>query len=177
MQSPLLVSSRLSHRFPLWLSGKESACNPGVAGDAGSVPELGRTPGGGHGNPLQYSCLENPKDRGAWRAIVHRVAKSRTRLSDLAGPRAGFPSANCKGAQSSSGSAVLQVTDELTCSTEGAGVGCGALGTVRLPDGVTGVSFTTLISQFPFLTRGNLLTSVKRYASIQTPWTSTHCLR
>ena len=57
---------------------KESACS---AGDLGSIPGLGRSPGGGHGNPLQYSCLENPMDRGAWRATVHRVAKSRTRLS------------------------------------------------------------------------------------------------
>ena len=42
----------------------------------GSIPELGRSPGGGHGNPLQYSFLENPMDRGAWRAIVHRVTES-----------------------------------------------------------------------------------------------------
>ena len=49
----------------------------------GSVPGLGRSPGGGHGNPLQYSCLENPVDRGAWRAMVHRVAKSWTRLKQL----------------------------------------------------------------------------------------------
>ena len=54
--------------------GKESACN---AGDAGSIPGLGR-PGGGHGNPLQHSCLENLLDRGAWRATVHRVAESET---------------------------------------------------------------------------------------------------
>ena len=52
-----------------------SACN---AGDLGSVPESGRSPGEGNGNPLQYSCLENPMDRGAWWAIVHGVAKSRT---------------------------------------------------------------------------------------------------
>ena len=51
--------------------------------DAGSVPEMGRSPGGGHGNPLQYSCLENPMDRGAWWATVHRVAKSRTQLKQL----------------------------------------------------------------------------------------------
>ena len=50
----------------------ESACN---AGDIGSVPGLGRSPGVGNGNPLQYSCLENPKDRGAWRATDHGVAK------------------------------------------------------------------------------------------------------
>ena len=63
-----------------WLSDKESACSAGDAGDAGSVPGLGRSPGGGHGNPPQYSCLENPMDRGAWWATVHGVAKSRTRL-------------------------------------------------------------------------------------------------
>ena len=54
---------------------KASACN---AGDLGSIPELGRTLGEGNGNPLQYSCLENPMDRGAWWATVHGVAKSRT---------------------------------------------------------------------------------------------------
>ena len=78
VQSLLLVSSRLSNRFPLWLSGKESAFNAGAEGDVGSVPELGRSPGGGHGTPLQYSCLENPTERGAWWATVHRVAKSQT---------------------------------------------------------------------------------------------------
>ena len=52
--------------------------------DEGSAPGLRRAPGGGSGNPLQYSCLENPMDRGAWWATVHGVAKSRTRLSDLA---------------------------------------------------------------------------------------------
>ena len=50
----------------------------GVAGDVGSIPGPGRSPGGGHGNPLQYSCLENPMDRGAWQATVQRVAKSQT---------------------------------------------------------------------------------------------------
>ena len=45
-------------------------------------PELGRSPGGGNGYPLQYSCLENPMDRGAWRAAVHEVAKGQTQLSD-----------------------------------------------------------------------------------------------
>ena len=59
---------------------KASACN---AGDVGSIPESGRSPGEGNGNPLQYSCLENPMDIGAWWATVHGVAKSRTRLSDL----------------------------------------------------------------------------------------------
>ena len=46
--------------------------------DAGSIPGLGRSPAGGHSNPLQYSCLENPMDRGAWQATVHRVAQSGT---------------------------------------------------------------------------------------------------
>ena len=51
------------------------------AGDVGSIPGCGRSPGGVNGSPLQYSCLENSTDRGAWWAIVHEVAKSRTRLS------------------------------------------------------------------------------------------------
>ena len=61
-----------------WLSGKESATNAEDAGDAGSIPALGRSPGEVNGNPLQYSCLENPVDRGAWWATVWRVAKSWT---------------------------------------------------------------------------------------------------
>ena len=52
------------YRLPWWLSSKESACNRGDA-DVGSIPGWGRSPGGGHGNPLQNSCLENPMDRGA----------------------------------------------------------------------------------------------------------------
>ena len=59
--------------------GKESACN---VGDLGSIPGLERCPGEGNGNPLQYSCLENPTDRGTWQAMVHGVAKSWTHLSD-----------------------------------------------------------------------------------------------
>ena len=65
--------------FPSGSDGKESACN---VEDLGSIPGLGRSPGGGHGNPLQYSCLENPMDRGAWWATAHGVTKSHTRLSD-----------------------------------------------------------------------------------------------
>ena len=53
-----------------WFSSKESSCNAGAAGGMGWTPGLGRSPGGGHGNPLQYSCLQNPMDRGAWRATV-----------------------------------------------------------------------------------------------------------
>ena len=60
--------------------GKASDYN---AGDPGSIPGSGRPPGEGNGNPLQYSCLENPMDGEAWWAIVHGVTKSRTRLSDL----------------------------------------------------------------------------------------------
>ena len=55
---------------------------PASAEDPGLIPGLGRSPGEGNGNSLQYSCLENPKDRGAWRAIVHGVAMSQTRLDD-----------------------------------------------------------------------------------------------
>ena len=69
--------------LPLWLSGKETSCNAGDAGDSGSIPGSGRSPGRGHGNPLQYSCLGNPIDRGAWQATVHGVANSWTRLKRL----------------------------------------------------------------------------------------------
>ena len=65
--------------FPGGSDGKESACN---AGDLGSIPGLGRSPGEGNGNPLQYSCLESPMDRGAWRAAVHGVTKSQTQWSN-----------------------------------------------------------------------------------------------
>ena len=64
--------------FPSSSAGKESACNAGDTGDVGSIPGSGRSPGGGNGNLLRYSCLGNPMDRGAWRAIVHGVAKSQT---------------------------------------------------------------------------------------------------
>ena len=57
---------------------KNLPANAGDVIDAGSIPGLGRSPGGGHGNPLQYSCLENPMDRGAWWAKVHRVTQSQT---------------------------------------------------------------------------------------------------
>ena len=58
--------------FPGDSDGKESACN---AGDLGSIPRLGRSTGEGNGNPLQFSCLENPMDRGAWQVTVHGVAE------------------------------------------------------------------------------------------------------
>ena len=59
--------------FPAGSDGKESAC---IVGDLGLTPGLGRSPGGGHGNPLQYFCLENSMDRGAWQAAIPGVAKS-----------------------------------------------------------------------------------------------------
>ena len=59
---------------------KNMPANAGDIKDMDSFPGLGRSPGGGRGNPLQYSCLENPMDRGAWRAIVHRTTKRRTPL-------------------------------------------------------------------------------------------------
>ena len=65
--------------LPWWLRCKESACN---GGDLGLIPGLGRSPGEGNGTPLQYSCLENSTNSGAWWAIVHGVSESRTQLSD-----------------------------------------------------------------------------------------------
>ena len=66
--------------LPCGLDGKASACN---VGDPGSIPGSGRSPGERNGNPLQYFCLENSMDGGAWWVTVHGVIKSRTRLSDF----------------------------------------------------------------------------------------------
>ena len=74
MNSQTQIISSLG--LPWWLNGKEFACNSGTAGNVGSIPGLRRSPGGGHGNPFQYSCLENPMDRGAWWATVRRVTQS-----------------------------------------------------------------------------------------------------
>ena len=78
-------SSVLAWRIPIFqracqvaLVVKNLPANAGDVREAGSVPWLGRSPGGGHGNPLQYFCLKNPMDRAASRAIVHRVAKTQT---------------------------------------------------------------------------------------------------
>ena len=65
---------------PAGSNSKESACS---AGDLGSIPGLGRSPGEGNDNPLQYSCLETSMDRGAWWATVHGVTKSRTRMRNF----------------------------------------------------------------------------------------------
>ena len=62
---------------------KNPPANAGDEGDVGSIPGLGRSPGGGHGNPLWYSCLEYPMDRGDWWSTVHRVEQSRTQLKRL----------------------------------------------------------------------------------------------
>ena len=85
----LLYSSVLmwTRGFPCSSVGKESACN---AGDLGSIPGSGRSPGEGNGNPLQYSCLENPMDRGAWQATVHGVAKVRHDLTTKPPPPQGM---------------------------------------------------------------------------------------
>ena len=68
-----------NHGLPSGSEGKQSACN---AGDTGAIPDWGRSPGEGNGNPFQYSCLENSMNRGAWWATVHGVTKSQTKLSD-----------------------------------------------------------------------------------------------
>ena len=68
--------------FPGGSVVKNLPASAGDIRDTGSIPRLGRSPGGGHGNPLQYSCLENPMDRGAWWAMVHGVTNSWTRLSN-----------------------------------------------------------------------------------------------
>ena len=69
-----------NNSIPGGSDGKESACN---VEDLGSIPRSGRPPGEGHGNSLQYSCLENSMDRGAWRATVCGASKSQIKLSDL----------------------------------------------------------------------------------------------
>ena len=71
----LLCIKRASH---VALVVKSPPTNGGSVKEVSSIPGLGRSPGGGHGNPLQYSCLENPMDRGAWWTTVHTVAKTRT---------------------------------------------------------------------------------------------------
>ena len=69
--------------FPWWLSRKESSSNAGAIGDTVSIPGSGRSPGEGHNNLLQYSCLENPMDSEAWQLTIHRFAQSQTWLKWL----------------------------------------------------------------------------------------------
>ena len=73
----IFTSSHSTRGFPGGSDGKEAPCN---VGDLGFIPGLGKSPGGGHGNPLQDSCLENATDREVWRAAVHGVAKGQTGL-------------------------------------------------------------------------------------------------
>ena len=75
-------NSTLNIGLPGGASGKEPTCQCRKARDMGLIPGLGRSLGGGHGNPLQYSCLENPMDRGAWWVIVHMVIKSQKWLNN-----------------------------------------------------------------------------------------------
>ena len=75
----LTVIYHIHWGFPGGLVGKESACK---VGDPGLIRESGRSPGEGIGDPLQYSCIENTRDRGAWQATVHGITKSQTQLSD-----------------------------------------------------------------------------------------------
>ena len=79
----MYVYTRLFPASQLALVVKHSPANTGDIRDAGSIPGSGRSPGGGHSNPLQYSCLENPMDRGTWWTMAHRDAKSWTRPKQL----------------------------------------------------------------------------------------------
>ena len=79
LQLPAFYSGLIfQFRLSGWLSGKESACNAGDTEDAGLIPGLGKSSGVGNDNPLQYSCLGNPMNRGAWQATIHGVTKSWT---------------------------------------------------------------------------------------------------
>ena len=81
---PLIMIFVPFSQLPQWLRGKKSACSAGAAGDAGLIPGSGRSYGGGHTNPLQYSCLENPMDRESWWATVQSTgSQSRTQLKQL----------------------------------------------------------------------------------------------
>ena len=81
LQADSLPTELRKSQFPGRSAVKNLPANAGVTGDVGSSPRLGRSPGGGNGNSLQYSYLENPMDRGSWPTTAHRVAKSRTRPS------------------------------------------------------------------------------------------------
>ena len=84
LQISLSMSTCMKNQgLPWWLSGKESSCHAEDAGGVGSIPGSGRSPGGGQGRPLQYSCLENLVDRGAYQSMAHRITKSWTQLRRL----------------------------------------------------------------------------------------------
>ena len=83
MKTICIPYAKIFHDDQGFPGGSEVKASAWDAGDPGSIPGLGRSPGEGNGNPLQYSCLENPMEGGAWQATVHGVAKTRTRLSDF----------------------------------------------------------------------------------------------
>ena len=87
-----ITKFRLDMGFRCSSVSKESACN---AGDLGLIPGLGRSPGEGNGNPLQYSCLEYPMDRGAWQATVHGVGRARHNLATKPPPGAQIMGLSC----------------------------------------------------------------------------------
>ena len=89
---------------------KNQPAKAGDTGDTSLIPGLGRSPGEGNGNPLQYSCLENPMDRGAWRATVHGVAKSRTQLSTHSLTQARVPPTHCSLALSTASEGVSSLS-------------------------------------------------------------------
>ena len=74
------------HGLLLWLGIKDTVCSAGDTGETGFIPGSGRFPGRGHGTPLQYSCLENPMDRGAWQPRVHELTKGQSRVKRLITP-------------------------------------------------------------------------------------------
>ena len=82
-QARVLESGAIAFSTQVVLVVKNSPANAGQIKDAGLIPGLQRSPGGRHGNPVQYSCLENPRDRRAWWATIHRVEKSQTQLMQL----------------------------------------------------------------------------------------------
>ena len=81
--SATIKNFNVNESFPNGTAVKNLPANAGDGRDTGLIPGSGRSPGGGHGNPLQYSSLENPVDRGAWQATVHRVTKSWTQLKQM----------------------------------------------------------------------------------------------
>ena len=120
--------------LPRWLSGKDSTCNAGDVRDTGLIPGLGRSPGGEHDNPLQYSCLGNPMDRGAWQATAHRVAKSQTWLNNWTHTHTHTSSGNLSGHLWGRSISLhpVRARPQEWAADEGSGQGC------ALPRGVGG---------------------------------------